>query len=127
MTVASDERLSLEILLDVPHLPKLGRREGVDRAARVLAQHLADEGSLNFYRYLVWQLLRLHQQGRDYLLNVYQMVLRATTDLIEGFARRPGALFVSRLKACALWEELREVALTRVGVKPAREVTLARC
>jgi hypothetical protein len=115
LTVASKERLSLEILLDVPFIPKQGRREGVDRAARALAQHLADESSLNFYRYLVWQLLRLHQQGRDYVLVIYQMVLRARTDLTEGFARRPGALFVSRLKACALWDELREVPLTRIA------------
>jgi hypothetical protein len=115
LTVASGERLSLEILLDVPFVPKQRRREGVDRAARALAQHLTDEGSLNFYRYLVWQLLRLHQQGRDYVLSVYQMVLRASADLTEGFARKPGALFVSRLKACALWDELREVPPTRIG------------
>jgi DNA-binding transcriptional ArsR family regulator len=115
LTVASGERLSLEVLLDVPFIHKQGRREAVDRAARALTQHLTDEGSLNFYRYLVWQLLRLHQQGRDYMLSVYQMVLRARTDLTEGFARKPGALFVSRLKTCALWDELKEVPLTRVA------------
>jgi hypothetical protein len=115
LTVASEERLSLEILLDVPFVPKQGKREGVDRAARALAQVLTDDGSLNFYRYLVWQLLRLHQQGRDYLLAVYQMVLRASADYGEGFARKPGALFVSRLKACHLWDELREVPLTRIA------------
>ena len=115
LTVASEERLELEILLDVPHVPKQGKREAVGKTARALAQHLTDEGSLNFYRYLVWQLLRLHQQGRDYFLAVYQMVLRARTDKLEGFARKPGALFVSRLKACTLWDELREVPLTRVA------------
>ena len=87
----------------------------MDRAARALAQGLTDENSLNFYRYLVWQLLRLHQQGRDYLLSVYQMLLRARTDHQERFARKPGALFISRLKACDLWAELREVPLTRVA------------
>jgi hypothetical protein len=115
MTVASDERLSLEILLDVPFVPKQGRREAVDKAARALAQHLTDDTSLNFYRYLVWQLLRLHQQGRDYLPAVYQMVQRASADYREGFAGKPGALFVSRLKACALWDELREVPPTRIA------------
>ena len=115
LTVASEGRLPLEILLDVPFIPKQGRREAVDKAARALAQHLTDEGSLNFYRYLVWQLLRLHQQGRDYVLAVYQMVLRASADHREGFARKPGALFVSRLKACTLWEELREVPPTRIA------------
>jgi DNA-binding transcriptional ArsR family regulator len=114
MTVASEETLSLEILLDVPFVSKQGRREAVDKAARALAQGLTDAGSLNFYRYLVWQLLRLHQQGRDYVLAVYQMVLRANTDHKEGFARRPGALFVSRLKASSIWEEIREVPLTRM-------------
>jgi hypothetical protein len=119
LTVASEEHLSLEILLNVPFIPKQGRREGVDRAARALAQGLSDGSSLNFYRYLVWQLLRLHQQGRDYVLAVHQMVIRASADHREGFARKPGALFVSRLKACNLWHELREVPLTRVGVKAA--------
>ena len=116
LTVASEERLSLEILLDVPFAPKQGRREAVDKAARALAQELTDAGSLNFYRYLVWGLLRLHQRGRDYLLAIYQIVQRAKADYREGFARKPGALFVSRLKACALWDELREVPPTRVAL-----------
>ncbi len=115
LTVASEERLSLELLLDVPFVPKQSRREAVDKAARALAQHLSDAGSINFYRYLVWQLLRLHQQGRDYLRAIYQMVLRTSADLQEGFARKPGALFVSRLKGCALWDELREVPQRRVA------------
>ncbi len=115
MTVAPTQKLDLELLLDVPFLPRTARRQGVDQAARALAQRLSDEGSLNFYRYLVWQLLRLHQQGRDYLLMVYQMILRVGTDQLEGFARKPGALFVSRLKACELWSEVREVPLVRVA------------
>ena len=115
LTVALGERLSLELLLDVPGLPKRERREGVDRAARALARELADDGSLNFYRYLVWQLLRLHQQGRDHLYAVYCLAQRASADRREGFARKPGALFVSRLKTCALWDELREMPLVRVA------------
>jgi hypothetical protein len=43
------------------------------------------------------------------------MVLRANADYREGFARKPGALFVSRLKAYSLWNELREVLLTRIA------------
>ena len=99
----------------MPGLPKQERRAGVDRAARALAQHLGDDASLNFYRYLVRGLLRLHQQRRDYLPSVYQVAVRANADYREGFARKPGALFVSRLEACALWGELREVPLTRVA------------
>jgi hypothetical protein len=47
------------------------------------------------------------------------MLLRAGSDLQEGFARKPGALFVSRLKACNLWDELKEAAMTRVSAKAA--------
>ncbi len=86
----------------------------VDKAARAIAQHLADADSLNFYRYLVWQLLRLYRGDRSYFATVYQMVLRAGIDHHEGFARRAGALFVSRLKVCSLWDELREVSQCRV-------------
>lgn len=114
-TVASKSKLELEILLDVPGLPRQGRRAGVDRAAQALAQHLGDPGSLNFYRHLVWQLLRLNQQGRGYFEVVYAMVTRVMADLREGFARKPGALLITRLKACALWDELREVPLLRVA------------
>lgn len=32
---------------------------------------------------------------------------------MEGFARKAGALFVSRLKACTIWDELGEVPLVR--------------
>jgi hypothetical protein len=115
LTVAS-EKLDLEILLDVPGIPKQGRRTGVDRAAQALAQHLGDVSSINFYRHLVWQLLRLVQQGRERFSMVYQLALRARADLMEGFARKAGALFVSRLKACALWDELREVPLVQVSI-----------
>ena len=115
LTVASHERLELEILLDVPFVPKQGRRQAVDKASRAIAQHLGDDTSLNFYRHLTWQLLRLQQQGRDHFMSVYQMLLRVVTDKVEGFARKPGALFVSRLKACALWDEIREVSLVRVA------------
>lgn len=115
LTVASENKLELEILLDVPGLPKQGRRAGVDRAAQALAQHLGDASSLNFYRHLVWQLLRLSQQGRGYFSTVYQMLVRIVADLQEGFARKAGALFVSRLKGCDLWAELKEVPLTRIA------------
>ena len=101
-TYTSELLAELEILLDVAGVLKQGRRVGVDRAAQALAQHLNDAGSINFYRYLVWQLLRLTQQGRGYFDVLYTMVLRVRADQREGFARKPGALLFSRLKAYAL-------------------------
>jgi hypothetical protein len=110
-----------EVLLDVPFA---GRQEGernqmVDLAARSVAHYLGDD-SLNFYRYLVWQLLRLRDQGQDHFQVVYSMVRRAGVDKREGFARRAGALFLSRLKTCGLWDALRAAPVCRVGEVPAR-------
>lgn len=42
---------------------------------------------------------------------------RAQVDAAEGFARRPGALFTSRLKGAPWWDEVRR-ASGRVGLSP---------
>lgn len=48
------------------------------------------------YRWLLWQLLRLSEaQGGD---QGYRQVRKAGADTKEGFAKKPGALFVSRPK-----------------------------
>lgn len=114
LTVASDERSFLEKLLDIPLVPKQELCGAVDSAARALAAHLGDP-HLNFYRYLIWQLLRLHNQGQDHLYAISQMVIRAGVDRREGFARCAGALFVSRLKDSGLWDALRNTPAYRVG------------
>jgi hypothetical protein len=60
-----------------------------------------------FYRWLLWQLLRLEAAGQAAPWHmVYEQARRARVDAAEGFARRPGALFVSRLKASPWWDEV---------------------
>ena len=113
LTGASSERPTLEQLLDIPLVPKSERADAVDQAARIIAAHLAD-AHLGFYRYLLWRLLRLRDAGHDYFYAVYSMVIRAGVDRQEGFARRAGALFVSRLKASGLWEALEATPRYRV-------------
>ncbi len=62
---------------------------------------------MNFYRCLVWQLLRLEAAGQAAPWHmVYEQARRARVDAAEGFARRPGALFVSRLKGAPWWDEV---------------------
>jgi hypothetical protein len=97
----------LEVLLDVSS----GRRgkdtvQKVDTAAQALSEALADSRSVNWYRKLVWGLLRANQRGLDYFPTVYQMAIRARVDVQENFSRRGGALFVSRLKDTAFWDEI---------------------
>jgi len=115
LTVAQQESQPLEALLELARIPKHARRETVENLAVSCAVTLGDTSNLLFYQYLLWQLLRLRDQGRDYSREAYHLLVRARTDLREGFARRAGALFVSRLKASAIWEEVRGVPMLRVA------------
>jgi len=108
-----------EVLLDVAYAPRGTRNSMVDAAARSIAAFLGDP-STDFYRFLTWQLLRRYDQGQDYFHAIYTVVLRAGADRREGFARRPGALVVKRLRDAGLWDWLRDAPLTRVGEPPGR-------
>lgn len=117
LTVARGARVDLESVLDVPFADREHRNEAVDTAARAVCQALGDS-SVDFYRKLLWNLLRRRDQGRDYFGTVYEMMRRARVDQHEGFAKNAGALLVSRLKRWAVWDELERTPLTRVGMPP---------
>lgn len=53
---------------------------------------------------MLWQLLRLREQGQDYFQPLYWMLRRTGADREEGFARKAGALFVQQLKGSFLWD-----------------------
>jgi hypothetical protein len=122
--VTPDCRTDLETVLDVPSADKGERGQMVDAAAHAAATHLGDKGNLNFYRWLLWQLLRLQEldSSRDRFQTIYLAIRRAGVDQEEGFARKAGALLVSRLKQSGLWEELRQCPAVRVGSKPNERV-----
>jgi hypothetical protein len=97
----------LEVLLDVTAArPGRDTVQRVDMAALALATGLADHGSVNFYRLLIWNCLRASEKGTDHFQTIYQMAIRARVDRVENFSRRGGALFVSRLKDTAFWDEV---------------------
>jgi hypothetical protein len=100
----------LEALLDVTAAaPGRDTVQHVDMAALALCTALADHGSVNFYRALVWGALRASQRGTDHFQTIYQMAVRARVDVQENFSRRGGALFVSRLKDTRIWDEIMKV------------------
>jgi len=112
-------RADLEQVLDVPYVDKQDRNTAVDGAARALSMGLADAGGLMFYRWLLWQLLRLEDRGQGgHWHAVYEMARRARADTQEGFARKPGALFTSRLKGASWWELVHSLPAYRVGLAP---------
>lgn len=113
-------RCDLEAVLDVPYVDKEERTAAVDGAARALSVGLGDSGGLMFYRWLLWQLLRAaerHQAAPWH--QVYEQARRARADAAEGFARKPGALFVSRLKQTPWWDDIVRQPPVRVGVRPS--------
>jgi DNA-binding transcriptional ArsR family regulator len=112
-------RRSLEAVLDAPHVEKGERSRVVSLAAEALATALRDRDGTGFYRKLLWMILRrLDATGEDFSYSVYLAAQRAAVDAAEGFARRPGALFVSRLKAAPWWSEVMNAPPVRVGVRP---------
>lgn len=114
-------RRDLEVVLDVQHAPREARGAAVDLAAQALAAALSDRGGLNWYRRLCWQLLRRSDAGGgDHFYAVYLAAQRAAVDAHEGFARKAGALFVSRLKAAPWWSEVMNAPPVRVGVCPLK-------
>jgi hypothetical protein len=117
LTVAPGQRTDLETILDVPHAERTARNEMVDTAARAINHALHDD-SVDFYRKLIWNLLRRKDQGQDDFYTVYTMIRRARSDYQEGFARSAGALLVSRLKKWAVWDELERTPPVRVGTPP---------
>jgi len=110
--------IALESVLDVAHAPKKDRNKMVDTAAKAISYALADSSSHRFYAKLLWNLLRRHDQGNDYFMQVYNMIIRARADQNEGFARSAGALFVSRLKEWEVWDFLQSTPMVRVGTRP---------
>ncbi len=109
-------RADLEQVLDVPFAEGEDRNVAVDGAARALAAGLGDAGGLMFYRWLLWRLLRLEDRGQcPPWHQVYEQARRARSDAAEGFARKPGALFVSRLKGAPWWDEVMCCPAYRMG------------
>jgi hypothetical protein len=112
-------KVSLEAILDVRHARKEERNQMVELAAVAMTQALADSGSVSWYQKLLWQLLRrFDATGDDYSYQVYLMAVRARTDNLEGFARHPGALFVSRLKQADFYDWIMGAPPNRVGTRP---------
>ena len=112
----SPAQSALETLLDLTTSKKGDRAKAVDSAATALAQALKDAGSLNFYRLLLYRLLRRYDTtGRDDTRVILLTAQRCAVDAYEGFARKPGALFVSRLKAHGWLEAVMNAPPLRAG------------
>ena len=102
-------------LQDVKTCARQDRSRLVGQVGELLARALRDPGSVNLYRALIWGALRLWDRGEDLFAALWIALERVLVDLQEGFARRAGALLISRLRASGLWARLMEGPMYRVA------------
>lgn len=107
-------------ILDLRSVSRGDRGRLVDAAAHAIARELNDHHSLNYHRWILWQLLRLLDTGTDLLDTLLLQVQRAKADRAEGFARRAGALLHKRLRDSGILEIIQHAPRNRVGTTPAR-------
>lgn len=119
-TVATDSCTpDLAAILGVTGANKEDRNKLVELAASGMATALGDHSSMSWYQKLLWQILRAADRGQgDFSYQVYLAVTRAAVDRSEGFARRAGALFHSRIKQAPWFQDVMAAPPTRVGTKP---------
>lgn len=127
LTVARAVSSGLEAIFTLPTLSALPRRDrgaAVEEAARTLAVTFEDSQNLRFWAWLIWQLLRGADQGQDWTSDVAHILARVLHDvkhdetMYSRSVNKPATLVVKELKASGLLDALRDLAPTRVGVKP---------
>ncbi|MFX9664957.1 hypothetical protein ABTO78_20080, partial [Acinetobacter baumannii] len=88
---------------DVKFCARKDRREFVGRSGETLAGVLRDPKRVNLYRALLWGALRQLDRGVDLFEPLWRVLERVLVDLQEGFAKKPGALLIARLRQAGLW------------------------
>ena len=110
----SETAASLTTILDVEAAPFddfEARQQSVNIAAQSLSLILGDTHSLNYWRNLLWQMLRCNDLGQgNYFYELYEQARTVEYDGKSEAMKRPAAVLISRLKARAWYEHvLRDV------------------
>lgn len=102
------------------------RADAVNNLARKLAQSMGDgERSMGWWRWLLWQVIRASDAGQNLAEQVSTVLATVLRDIqsdesVHGVStvRKAGAVAIAALRRAGLYDLLRGVALTRVGVAP---------
>ena len=105
---------SLTAILDVDASPFdsfEARQQAVNIAALSLSLILSDSHSLNYWRNLLWQMVRCNDLGQgNYFFELYEQARTVEYDAKGEKMKRPAAVLISRLKARSWYEHvLRDV------------------
>jgi len=110
----SETAVSLTTILDVDAAPYSNfeaRQQAVNIAAQSLSFVLSDSHSLNYWRNLLWQMLRCNDLSQgNYFFELYEQARTVEYDGKGEKMKRPAAVLISRLKARSWYEHvLRDV------------------
>ncbi|WP_034344016.1 hypothetical protein [Deinococcus misasensis] len=121
MTLQNGPDAVLDVF-DLPTLreaPKKNRGVLVDLLAQGIAARLKDHRSINLYRKVLWQTLRMLDRGIDQLAYLQASIQRAEIALKENAVRKTaGARLMDDWKRSKFWDELRNTPQFRVGPTP---------
>ena len=123
MTVQSGAPRGIEAVYALSDPAGASRQERgalIHERARALSFALGDAANLDFWHKLLWNLTRAADQGANWFDDVQAVLIRVFHMGRERTARNPAAFFVHCLKDSGLWEHLRAVVPTRVGVRPVK-------
>lgn len=127
LTVSRGLGSARDAIYTLPLLTGLSRRErgaAVEGLAQQLAVAFEDHQNVRFWLWLTWQVLRGFDQGQDYSDDIALILSRVLHDIKHDESMRnrsvlrPGALVVNELRNGGLLDALRQIAPTRVGVRP---------
>ncbi len=99
-------------------LPKAERGAAVSECARQLAAAFGDTGNQRFWCWLLWQMLRLRDQGQDVSEDISAVLARVLQDLKTYPAKKAAAVVVSELVGAGLYDRLKLAGHHRVGGPP---------
>ena len=111
---ANETAASLTTIIDVDAAPFddfEARQQTVNVAAQSLSFVLDDNHSLNYWRNLLWQMLRCNDIGQgNYFFELYEQARTVEYDSKGEAMKRPAAVLISKLKVRTWYEHvLRDV------------------
>ena len=107
LTMQASSKLGLEAVLSVTTGPAATRGQRIGAAAAAIAGAFGDQHSLPFWwRFCDALACLVERKGRDYSASVVTCMQREIAAKAEGFAHRPAALFISRLKRSGVYGEI---------------------
>lgn len=99
-------------LSELMNVREQDRGEVIEQHAELLAEAFSDGRSESMWRWLLWSVVKLEENGITALQPIQAMLARLNADRAEWEGlRNPGALLVARLQATGWWTQMQGVRM----------------